>query len=1158
MNRFFAFAMIGVAVFGTGFAETSSGQTTSGTRKSITPDTSYQPHVEPASDEARLMINSFQVPEGFNTELVAAEPDIANPVAFWMTPDQKIYICETFRQGKGVVDNRGNDRWLLEDLAAQTVEDRLAFFKKHLGEDVHKYEEEHDRIRLLQLDKRGRLTSSKIFADGFNQIVDGTGAGVLERNGKVYYTCIPDLYELADENGDGQADWQKSLHTGFGVRVAFRGHDMHGLTIGPEGRLYFSIGDRGFHVKTPEGKTLAVPDTGAVFRCELDGSNLEVFAVGLRNPQELAFDNYGNLFTGDNNSDSIDRARLVHVAEGMDTGWRMYYQYHSNRGPWNRERIWYEYRDSPETTEIQPAHIVPPIAWLSDGPSGLTYYPGVGLSDRYENHFFLSDFRGTPSRSGVRSFGVKPRGATFELTDSHQFIWSILATDCDFGYDGSFYVLDWVNGWYGLGKGRLYRFTDRANADDGEETGEILREGLTKLDAEDLMELLEDKDRRVRQEAQFELATRPISQWSQEELGEILTDDETLPRLHLIWALGQRARQGDSTAADALLPLLDSPDAHARRSALRSLRSAVGQSHIRQSNPKLTIPVLAAKAAFMLADKNAVVRAESAMLLGELGEIAADTKATEAKATLSESVGPLLQTLVDANDSDPALRHAVVTGLAGIGKFDAQSLLAQKSHSDMLARLGILLALRHLQNPEIAFYLADADPKIVLEAARAIHDLPIADSMPKLASLQVPPDRFSALRQDALFRRILNANYRIGGAENAKRVLQIALDEQQLKAIRREALDELLQWSSPPELDRVTNEYRPVGQDRDDQFLNSLLDENIAELVNSSDELAVPAIELIRKHDLQSSAMLLSELVSQTDHSAAVRAEALKTAFQLDPNGHQELVMLCVRDEHPQVRTAARALLPKVDQELAVKELLHAVRTGSDDEGQQAVIDLSKINSEKAHEAIATLFTDLETGKLRPAIHLEVLEAAKKISEPALMKRVNEFSERPVSSPVERYLVTLEGGNPSLGRKIFNSNSALSCSRCHDAEGGLAKVGPSLAGIAKTKNRQYLLESIVDPNKLIAKGFETTVIVTAEGKVIAGIKSDETDDSITLTLADGKKQQILKDDIDDQTVGQSAMPADLIKHVSLRQLRDLVAYLATLAEAPKENLEHAE
>src|SRR5436853_23306 len=81
-------------------------------------------------------------------------------------------------------------------------------------------------------------------ADGFNRAEDGLGSGVLARNGKVWYTCIPDLWLLQDTKGTGRADIKKSLHTGYGVHVSFIGHDMHGLRMGPDGKIYYSIGDR--------------------------------------------------------------------------------------------------------------------------------------------------------------------------------------------------------------------------------------------------------------------------------------------------------------------------------------------------------------------------------------------------------------------------------------------------------------------------------------------------------------------------------------------------------------------------------------------------------------------------------------------------------------------------------------------------------------------------------------------------------------------------------------------------------------------------------------------------------------------------------------------------------------------------------------------------
>src|SRR5262249_21371775 len=154
---------------------------------------------------------------------------------------------------------------------------------------------------------------------------------------------------------------------------------------------------------------------------------------------------YGNLFTGDNNSDGGDRARWVYLVEGGDSGWRIGYQFEgtaqSNRGPWNPEKLWHP------PFAGQAAWIVPPVANIADGPAGLVYYPGTGLPKKYDGHFFLADFRGDPAQSGIRSFAVKPKGAGFEMVDAAQPFWGVLATDVDFGPDGALYISDWVSGW---------------------------------------------------------------------------------------------------------------------------------------------------------------------------------------------------------------------------------------------------------------------------------------------------------------------------------------------------------------------------------------------------------------------------------------------------------------------------------------------------------------------------------------------------------------------------------------------------------------------------------------------------------------------------------------------------------------------------------------
>src|SRR5690606_19156554 len=79
----------------------------------------YSPPISAASKEGEQAIAGFRVPDGMQAELVAAEPMLANPVAFWIDHRGRFYVAETFRQSRGVEDNRSHMNWLHDDLAAQ-------------------------------------------------------------------------------------------------------------------------------------------------------------------------------------------------------------------------------------------------------------------------------------------------------------------------------------------------------------------------------------------------------------------------------------------------------------------------------------------------------------------------------------------------------------------------------------------------------------------------------------------------------------------------------------------------------------------------------------------------------------------------------------------------------------------------------------------------------------------------------------------------------------------------------------------------------------------------------------------------------------------------------------------------------------------------------
>ena len=131
----------------------------------------YAPRVHEASDEGRQALERIRVPEGWSRHLWAEEPHLANAVCLYVDHDGRVWIAESFRVNAGVTDMRSHMDWLEDELAARTVEDRVAYMRRRTGDGFAAYEREHDRIRLLvDADGDGTCDTATVYADGFKEI----------------------------------------------------------------------------------------------------------------------------------------------------------------------------------------------------------------------------------------------------------------------------------------------------------------------------------------------------------------------------------------------------------------------------------------------------------------------------------------------------------------------------------------------------------------------------------------------------------------------------------------------------------------------------------------------------------------------------------------------------------------------------------------------------------------------------------------------------------------------------------------------------------------------------------------------------------------------------------------------------------------------------
>jgi putative heme-binding domain-containing protein len=135
--------------------------------------------------------------------------------------------------------------------------------------------------------------------------------------------------------------------------------------------------------------------------------------------------------------------------------------------------------------------------------------------------------------------------------------------------------------------------------------------------------------------------------------------------------------------------------------------------------------------------------------------------------------------------------------------------------------------------------------------------------------------------------------------------------------------------------------------------------------------------------------------------------------------------------------------------------------------------------------------------------------------------------------------IVMKGGDASRGREIFKKE----CLKCHTHSGEGGKVGPDLTGMA-AHPRSELIVHILDPSRSVEGNFLQYTVSTTDGRVLSGLLAGETKTSVDLLDAEGKKQTILREDIEELAASKkSIMPEGFEKSVPPEGLADLLQFL---------------
>jgi putative membrane-bound dehydrogenase-like protein len=1032
--------------------------------------------------------------EGLEATLWAAEPMLLNPTSMDVDSRGRVWVAEglNYRLTRG-----GNKRF-----------DRV---------------EEADRIKILEdTDGDGKADKVTVFADRIFPVPMGLAVeDHYDEAGKytgcrVFVGVSPNILVLEDTDGDDKADRRSHLLTGFGGLDS--DHGVHGMTLGLDGKLYFTHGDgccsvqedrseryQNFDVVDASGRHVRARFNANTLRVNRDGTEFEVVCDGQRNNYETCRNAFGEGFTSDNDDDGNRGCRVIHTMDGANFGYK---------------------------TPGSPRH------WGEDVPGMVPKLVGTGNGSPcgiavYESRLIPGLFGGLlEAEAGTRQINAFPltrHGSTYR-TETQVLLASddpwFRPSDVTVGTDGSVFVADWYDSAVGghafsdQDTGRVYRVFPKGS-----------KPVAPKLDFGSVAGLIEalkgpnvaarDAARRgllARGDAATDALRKLIGGGTPEEAGRALQVAASMPELAGVAAeiiqrpadfqdgdprlrelavrvLGRDCRENGIVEyqnpevkkppaaldhLDVLLPMATDPDAGVRRELILALRNV--------PTPKVADALRALIAGWDGRDR---------WYLEALG-LALDGREPEFVTSLMDSslFGDPAKIDEEATDDRVALPpYFPVDRNEAFIPVGAP----EQNATGLSKYLGFLW---RLQRPEALPVLESLLPRLKTPALQQAGDDVLtrirspyaADVAAILAEKTDDP-----VRRAILFDMLAT---RLGGpwSEAKDRPPVVRVIDAALKDPDQRAQGIAMAAATGEASRRATFEAMAVDPD-------------------VPDEVAAKAVEAIGAVGGAADGVLSGLIAATRGKASNARAEAAARTIPKLLDARDRLFEILGDRAYPlALRREALRTLAKLPE--GGPRLVELAKSGGlpEDLKTEATTTLNASGDRRVRDAAAAVLPLPSTASGRP------------------LPPIDELLRR--------------GGDPARGEAVFFRKASESCASCHRVQGRGRWVGPDLSTIGVKYGKEELLNSILNPGAAIGYNFRSVVLALADGRVVTGLPVEETPRKIVVKTADGERVTVAPGDVEERRVSEtSLMPENLAGTMSDGDLVDLLAYLGTLRKS---------